>query len=275
MAHRFVLTGFADEIAPDLETQVDALAELDIRYLDLRSVNGMNVLDLTPPELRRVHDVCAEKGIRIQSIGSPVNKIPYDVMNQGAEFDKLRKAIKAAQHVNVKRVRIFSPEVPPESHDEYGSRVINWLSEQRRLADDFGVTLLHENDGHYWGAYPKNAKRLFESLGSASFRACFDFANSTLIGFDPLNDWLPWLLPYLDTIHVKDAVKSEGRVVPAGEGDSRIVESLKYLVAQDWSGPLTLEPHLDSAGKFGGFSGAKLFGVAAEALRRAISEAGG
>ena len=275
MGERFVLTGFGDEISPDLNEQVDTLAGLDIQYMDLRSCDGINVLDLAPSDLRRIHDVCAEKGIRIQSIGSPVNKVPFDVMNQAPEFEKLRKAIKAAQHVNVKRVRIFSPEVPPDKHDEMSKRVISWLSEQRRLADDYGVTLMHENDGTLWGAYPQNAKRLFEALGSPSFRAVFDFANSTLIGFDAQTDWLPWLTPYLDTIHVKDAIHSEGRVVPTGEGDGKIAESLRYLIAQDWSGALTLEPHLDSAGKFGGFSGGKLFGVAAEALRQAIAQAGG
>jgi len=36
----FVLTGFADEIASDLETQLDVLQSLDVSYLDLRSVWG-------------------------------------------------------------------------------------------------------------------------------------------------------------------------------------------------------------------------------------------
>jgi 3-dehydroshikimate dehydratase len=275
MAERFSLTGFADEISPELPVQVETLARLGIPFLDLRSVNGVNVLDLSPSELQEVHDACAAKGIRIQSVGSPVNKIPYDVMHQGDEFEKLRKAIKAAELVNVKRIRIFSPEVPEDQHDAYATRIISWLSEQRRLAEEFGMVLMHENDGKFWGAYPTNSQRLFEALGSDSFRAVFDFSNSVLLGFDPLDDWFPWLLPHLDTIHVKDAIQSEGKVVPAGEGDGRIVETLRYLIGQNWSGPLTLEPHLESAGALGGFSGEALFEVATTALRTAVSQAGG
>ena len=41
----FVLTGFADEIAPDLETQLDVLEDLGIDHLDLRNVDETNVLD--------------------------------------------------------------------------------------------------------------------------------------------------------------------------------------------------------------------------------------
>lgn len=41
-----LLSGFADEIADDLETQLDALEELNLRYVDLRSVGGISVLDL-------------------------------------------------------------------------------------------------------------------------------------------------------------------------------------------------------------------------------------
>jgi sugar phosphate isomerase/epimerase len=196
-------------------------------------------------------------------------------MNQATEFEKLRKAVKAANHLNIRRIRIFTPEVPEGQHEELAQKVIGWMSEQRKLAEDFGVTLIHENDAKFWGAYPANAKRLFESLANDNFKAAFDFANTVLLGYDPLNDWFPWLLPYLDTIHIKDAVKSEVKVVPAGEGDARIAETLKYLIDQNWSGPLTLEPHLQSAGALGGFSGVQLFEVATNALRKVLAEAGG
>ena len=53
------------------------------------------------------------------------------------------------------------------------------------------------------------------------------------------------------------------------------VETLRWLLTQGWSGPLTIEPHLASAGAFGGFSGEQLFEVAVDALRQVVSEAGG
>jgi sugar phosphate isomerase/epimerase len=151
--------------------------------------------------------------------------------------------------------------------------IIDWMSDQRRLAQDMGVTLIHENDGRYWGAYPENAKRLFEDLGSDNFKACFDFANTVLLGFRPMEDWFPWLLPYLDTIHIKDA--KDGKVVASGEGDGQIEETMRWLITQGWSGPLTMEPHLSAAGPYGGFSGEQLFEVAVDSFRNVLRKAGG
>lgn len=50
----FILSGFADEIDPDLEAQLDAFDDLDIAYFDLREVDGTNVLDLDNAELDRI-----------------------------------------------------------------------------------------------------------------------------------------------------------------------------------------------------------------------------
>ena len=45
------LSGFADEISPDLSVQLDTLDSLGIKYLELRGVWNKNVLALTDKEL--------------------------------------------------------------------------------------------------------------------------------------------------------------------------------------------------------------------------------
>ena len=270
---KFPLTGFADEISPNLETQVAVCKRLGLTGLDLRSVDGINVLDLTLEQLEKVASTCRANGLVVQAIGSPVNKISYDVMLQGREHERLRTALRAASIVNCKRVRLFTPEVPEDQHESMATTILEWMLDQRRLAESYGVTLIHENDAKYWGAYPENAKRLFGELGNDNFKAAFDFANTVLLGFRPMEDWFPWLLPYLDTLHIKDA--KDGKVVAAGEGDGQIEETMKWLIEKGWSGPLTMEPHLSAAGPLGGFSGEQLFEVAVEAFRRELAKAGG
>ncbi len=272
-APRFPLTGFADEISPDLDVQIATLKKLSLTGLDLRSVNGVNVLDLALEDIERVHDKCRENGLVVQCIGSPVNKIQFDVLLQGRELERLRKALTAASIINVKRVRIFTPEVPEDQHDAMTGKMIEWMAEQRKLAESYGITLIHENDARFWGAYPANAKRLFEKLGSENLKACFDFANTVLLGFRPMDDWFPWLLPHLDTLHIKDA--KDGVVVAAGKGDAQIEETMRWLIDQGWRGPLTMEPHLQAAGPYGGFTGDQLFGEAVTSFREVLSRAGG
>lgn len=267
---RFALSAFADEISPDLDTQVATLKRLGVGGLDLRSVEGVNVLNLSDTQLDQVATKCAENGLIVQAIGSPVNKVALTPENRPVELDKLRRAIRAAKRTHTDKIRIFSPEAPPEAWPA----VRDWMREQVELAKSEGIILLHENDATFYGAYPDNAKQLFETLGGPTFRAAFDFANTVLIGYRAMSDWFPWILPHLHTLHIKDARESEKKVYPAGEGDGQIEETLRWLIAQGWNGPLTIEPHLASAGAFGGFSGEQLFEVAVQALRKVVHAVG-
>jgi 3-dehydroshikimate dehydratase len=266
----FLLTGFADEINPDIDLQIETMVRLNVSGLDLRSVDGVNVLDLNDDKLSEISDKLKAKNLTVSCIGSPVNKVPYSKAGQGAELAKLRKACHAAKSVGTDKVRLFTPEVPSSSGDGFTSLVLNWMEEQVKLAEDEGVILLHENDATFWGAYPENAKVLFGELGGPHFQAAFDFANTVLIGFQPMRDWFPWLRPYLHTLHIKDAIHDEHKVVPAGFGEGQIEETIRYLVRDGWRGPFTIEPHLQAAGPFGGFSGPELFGVAVDSFRAVL-----
>jgi len=269
-----VLSAFADEISPHLDQQVATLARLNVPGLDLRSVAGNNVLNLSDAQLDEVSEACAKQGLHIQAIGSPVNKVPMTGSNQPQELAKLERAIHAARRTGTNLIRIFTPEVDPKDFENAWIVMEAWMAEQIQLAEDHGMVLLHENDAKFFGAYPDNARRLFERFAGPSFLAAFDFANTVLIGYRAMDDWFPWLLPHLHTLHIKDAIESEKRVVPAGEGDGQMVETLRWLIEHGWSGPLTIEPHLASAGKFGGFSGEQLFEEATNALRKVMEQSG-
>jgi hypothetical protein len=68
----WTLTGFADEISPELDEQLDTLADESIHYVELRSVWNKNVLDLTDDEIQKVGAAMSERGIAVSSIGSPI-----------------------------------------------------------------------------------------------------------------------------------------------------------------------------------------------------------
>lgn len=271
----FLLTGFADEINPDIDLQIETMVRLRVSGLDLRSVDGVNVLNLSDEKLKEVSDKLKAKNLMVSCIGSPVNKVPYSQAGQGEELEKLRKACHAAKLVGTDKIRLFTPEVPSTFGDGFTSLVLRWMEEQVKLAEDEGVILLHENDGVFWGAYPENAKVLFHELGGPHFQAAFDFANTVLIGFQPMRDWFPWLRPYLHTLHIKDAIRDGQKVVPAGQGDGQIEETIRYLLTDGWRGPFTIEPHLQAAGPFGGFSGPELFGVAVDSFRAVLGRISG
>lgn len=65
----WTLTGFADEISPELDEQVATLAAEEMRYLELRSAWGTNILDLSDDEVDRVKATLGAAGIGLAPEG--------------------------------------------------------------------------------------------------------------------------------------------------------------------------------------------------------------
>lgn len=66
---------------------------------------------------------------------------------------------------------------------------------------------------------------------------------------------------------MKDALSATGEVVPAGEGDGQLLETLTALRDDGYAGFASLEPHLTDVNALGGFSGPAAFGRAGRAFR--------
>lgn len=270
----FALSGFGDEISSDLGEQLDVMKDLRVPGLDLRTAFGKNVMALTDDEVDEVGRQVAARGMKVQAIGSPINKLGFAESSAEAELVKLKRAIEIAKRLGTQRIRIFSPQTTPMDTADMWPQVKAWMGAQAELAAEQDMILMHENDGHFFGAFPANAKLMLEELHSPHFKAIYDPGNAVLIGTRTFKDWFPWYLPYLDTIHVKDAVEKDHQFAFAGEGQGEIGDLLLFLVAKKWSGTLTLEPHAKVAGPSGGFSGTESFGHAVAAIRYLAMQAG-
>ena len=73
--------------------------------------------------------------------------------------------------------------------------------------------------------------------------------------------------PYTTYIHIKDAKRGTGEVVPAGQGDGGMEQIIADAYASGYRGFLSLEPHLKVAGHSHGETGPELFQVAADAIK--------
>src|SRR5256885_1524089 len=74
----WTLSGFADEISPDLEEQCSVLDQLGIRFIEFRSAWGTNVLDLDDSQLEQARKTLDQHGIATSSVGSPIGKVKID-----------------------------------------------------------------------------------------------------------------------------------------------------------------------------------------------------
>lgn len=267
----FTLSGFADEISPDLNVQLDVLEKLGIRYLELRGVWGKNVLELTDAELALILRELSQRKMHVSAIGSPIGKIkitdPFEP--HLAQFDR---AVEIAQWLECPYIRIFSFFVPEGQADSYHDHVMERLAALLSRVRGRGITLLHENERHIYGDIPRRCRAIFDTLDSAQLRMTFDPANFVMCGVRPFSEGYALLSDVISYIHIKDGVGSEQRVTPAGQGEGEVRELLSALKARGYNGYLSLEPHLAQAGTFSGFTGPELFGVAARALRELLAE---
>ena len=269
----WTLTGFADEISPDLEEQLETLDAESMRFMELRSVWNKNVLDLTDRELGGIKTALAERGIGVSSIGSPIGKIPVaDPFEPHVE--RFRRALQAAHILGAPYVRVFSFFIPKgEDPTSYRDEVLGRMGALAREAEGSGVTLLHENEKEIYGDVPERCREILEEVGSPALRAAWDAANFVQCGVTrPYSEGFEALRPFVEYVHVKDAVAETGGVVPAGEGDGELRETVSALGASGFDGFFSLEPHLASAGSYSGFSGPDLFSRAAGAFKGLLRE---
>ena len=270
----WTLSGFADEIDPDPVTQCRVLTDLGIHWIELRSAWGVNVLDLDDTQVEQLADIFTEHGIRVSSIGSPIGKV-----NVEDDFDehlvRADRALHLARRFAAPYVRIFSfflrADQAPADHRDEVLRRMRALAERAEAA---GVTLLHENEKEIFGDVPSRVLDIVESVGSPALRLAWDPANYVQVGVRPYTEAYAALRPHTVYIQVKDAVLATGEVVPSGEGDGELAETVRALVADGYDGFFSMEPHLAQTNSFGGFSGADEFVRATTAFTAILDREG-
>ena len=266
------LSGFADEISPDLELQIQTLAGEGIRHQELRGVWGKNVLDLTADERQAVNKRLRQAGIGVSAIGSPIGKVRIDEP-WADHVARFTIALDAAEFFEAPYIRLFS-YYPPQGGRiaDHRDEVIRRLNEQVETAKGRRTKLLHENEKDIYGE--KTAECLDIAQNVPGMSLIFDPANFVQAGVRPAEAWSV-LRDSVAYFHIKDAILGSGKVVPAGEGDGSIPDILRdAIVARGYAGFLSMEPHLAAAGQFSGFSGPDLFTKAVRSLKRILDGLG-
>lgn len=272
----FAISAFGDEIADALDEQLRVLCELNIRYLELRGVDGKNVLQLTDDEVTQVRQQCDDAGIKVSAIGSPIGKSPIGEPIT-TELANLERIIAIGKIVGTNRIRVFS-FYPPEGSDDIDQHVATAVERLRALAEKAGAAgaqLLLENEKGIVGDTVARCHALLAGVNHPALVFAWDPANFVQVGEAQVTEqgW-PHLADYIGYIHIKDAVLDGGGVRPAGEGDGQVDLLLTNLRDSGYQGMLALEPHLAIAGHSSGFSGPQGMARSVEALRNLMAAQG-
>lgn len=244
---RFKMSGFSDEISPNFSEQIEGLRALGISYMEIRGVDGENISKLSIEKVREIKARLDDAGIRVSSLGSPAGKTPItdDFSFEQKQFDDLLQKAKILEAPYMRIFSFYTKE--PEVHRDEVLRRFLWFAER---AEGSGVRMLHENEKGIFGDIPERCAWLLKEAGG-KVGAVFDAANFIQCGAKPWPDAHDIMAPYIEYYHVKDA-NEQGIIRAPGEGIADYASIIAYLLKNQYSGFVSMEPHLSD---FVGLSG--------------------
>ncbi len=270
-------SAFADEVTDDFAGQVAFLAAQHVENIEIRSLSNKNIMDLNKEELMEAKKMLEANGISVSAIGSPIGKIKLDQPFE-AHLDKFKHVVELADFFDAPYVRLFSYYAPDgKSIDDFRDEVLKRMSIEAGLMKGSDVVLVHENESHIYGHSAENCADIVRSVNSPNLKLVYDPANFVW-GSDIINNmdqcW-PVMAPYVVHVHIKDWKLGSINIgsIP-GEGDGQIRALIKKLSEINYNGFLTIEPHLELGGQFGGRSGMPLFERAIKATREICDQVG-
>lgn len=239
---RLALAVIGDEIGPSLAEMLSFCSENDVRRLDMRTVEGKNLLGMTLHEVEAIARPLKAAGITVPTFVSPVLKWPapgkvpaggkvdfaFDPATCPAD-DPLAHAFDVAAALGASKMRVFSflryPGYKPEDLGAPMARLID-------LAERFKVTVEMENEPVCNIGSIAELAAFFAARGKPSpyLRPLVDIGNSWSIGQPPTDDEIAGLAPMVDLIHLKDRDLEAKRTVPLGDGRVPWAMELKRLL---------------------------------------------
>jgi len=236
------LAVIGDEIGPSLSEMISFCAENDVHRLDMRTVEGKNLLGMTLDEVGAISKALHKAGIKVPTFVSPVLKWPAAgkaTADAKVDFafdpslcpiaDPVAHAFDVATVLGAPRLRVFS-------HLRYaGYKPADLEAAIDRLMDlasrhDVAVEMENEpvcNVGsvaelaQFFAHYPETGGHL---------RPLVDIGNSWGMGLPPGDDDIAALAPLVDLIHLKDRDFDAKRTVPLGDGGVPWAKELQRLL---------------------------------------------
>jgi L-ribulose-5-phosphate 3-epimerase len=243
-----------DEVSPSLDEALAFARGEGIGTVDLRVIDGRNVLGLTRGELVRAAQRVRTEGLSVSCICTPLLKWspPGKVARaKGDQFgfelggrapdEVYAEAFEAAQLFGARNLRIFSYL----AYEGYRTQDLHEpIDALLLLAEKFDMKVHVENEGVCNIAGFAELETLVTAYRHPRLRALPDIANAYRKGVAPVAADLARLLPFTDILHLKDYANAAQRCVALGEGDIPIATLLAAtLPAHAAPVTLTVETH--------------------------------
>ena len=250
-----------DEMFDDFEAALQLGASWGLRHVEVRLVDGVNVLDLTDAQVQRTRRVIDQAGMTVSALATPFFKCaipglasPLDGPMHGARqatyeehLDLLPRAVEIADALGAPAMRIFSFWHDPAHRDAFWACFPDAV--EATLAATAGANVMPclENEGACNIRTSADLAEAAQRLPDRRLRFIYDPGNSTHAGMPPRTDDFRHFADRVALVHIKDAIydaqAEKATPVLFGAGETDYTEVLSALHVAGYAGALTLEPH--------------------------------
>ena len=255
------LAAITDEFSPDLDVALDAMKSVGMTGVELRTIGGRNVVELSDDDVKRSVAAARAREMEIVSIASPIlkcvlpdgppveDRFQQDVFGSPFTFDDqpriTKRVFEITRLTGARIVRVFSywRTVDPSRCEERIAAALSALAEEASI---HGVTIGLENEYACNVGTAGESAQLLKRLPHRNLQLIWDPANAFILGDTPYPDGYR-LLPSdrVLHVHVKDCVVRDGHAVWGPIGDMGIDWGGQIGALQDagYQGWLSLETH--------------------------------
>lgn len=245
--HPFLLSIITDEISQDPEVAFSLAKEYGFDGVELRSVWDTPVEQLPEEKMCALAARIKECGLQVSAIASSFLKDDWG-NDDRAKFDRL---VKACRVLDCNKIRGFSFWAAEDYTDQ---KFADYLKTYDALLEKEGITLMLENDPAVNLNTGNALARFFSSHSLRNIGILWDPGNDIYTCGDavkPYPDEYEAVRPFVRHVHVKDAVHIDGEAkgVAPGEGWMDFPGQFRALIADGYTGWVTLEPHFRLEGE--------------------------
>jgi len=259
------LAAITDEISQDLDTALRVCESLGMESVELRTVDGTQVVEHDAATVRRIGSALRGRGFGCAVVDTPFLKAaPVGEAVGDAEWTTLRRGVELAAELGAGIVRVFGGARPPGaagparpvSPAAAGTTPreplatapqIRWtgdaLARAGAIASDAGVRLALEIEWESAVATRAEAAEVVAAMGCDGLGIVWDPGNEArFAGAAPPDGVDPAVAQRIVHVHVKDA-DANGAWTRVGSGLVDWGAELRTLAAAGYDGLLSLETH--------------------------------
>ncbi len=242
-------SGISDEAGQPIEVQIKAHLELGWKHMELRCVDKVNLTQLSDAQFDTVYGKVTEAGLGVSCFASAIANWARPITNAlQDDLDDLARAIPRMHRFGTSFIRVMSypnDSNAPLAEPEWRAEAIRRTKELARMAEDGGITLVHENCSGWGGLSAENSNILLGEVNSPALKVVYDTGNPVTYGQDAW-DYYTQVRDSIVYVHIKDArkVNGEDQYTYCGEGDGRVRDTIADLLTTGYDGGFSIEPHL-------------------------------